>query len=73
MQNIFICEPGYEARVEQVSRIACRKLVTDMHYNARIQAVVDYNATHHHIKVSKTKARNMRLRQEQHLQVNIAY
>jgi len=47
------------------------KLVTDMHYEARVQAIVTYNATNLGTKISKAEARNMRLTREQHLQVNI--
>ena len=36
MQDFYRCELGYEAMVAQVADIACRKLVKDMHYEARV-------------------------------------
>jgi hypothetical protein len=36
MQDFFRCEAGYEARVDVVAITSCKKLVVDMHYEARI-------------------------------------
>ena len=44
MQDFYRCEPGYEAMVTQVADTACPKLVKDMHYEARVQAVITYCA-----------------------------
>ena len=41
MQDFFLCQEGYEARAARVAHKACYKLVKDMHYEARNQAVVD--------------------------------
>lgn len=30
--DFFICEAGYEARVDVVATTSCKKLVVDMHY-----------------------------------------
>jgi hypothetical protein len=35
MQDFFICEAGYEARVDVVATTSCKKLVVDMHYEAQ--------------------------------------
>ena len=42
MQDFHRCEPGYEAIAAKVADTACRKLVKDMHYEARVQAVITY-------------------------------
>ena len=42
MQDFYRCEAGYEDRANQVANKACFKLVKDMHYEAHIQAVVQY-------------------------------
>ena len=48
----------------------CKKLVVDMHYEAGIQAVINYHGTILGTKVSKADARTMTLEPEQYLQVN---
>jgi hypothetical protein len=72
MQDFFRCQEGYEARAARVAHEACKKLVKDMHYEARIQAIVTYHAGIR-VKVTKTEARNMRLTREQYLGVNIEH
>ena len=52
---------------------ACYKLVKDMHYEARVQAIVTYKATYLGSKINKTQARNMRLTREEYIQVNIEH
>ena len=42
MQTYYRCEEGFEARAEQVTTKACKKLVTDMHHEVHIQAIVTY-------------------------------
>ena len=42
MQTYYRCEEGFEGRAEQVTTKACKKLVTDMHHEVRIQAIVTY-------------------------------
>jgi hypothetical protein len=44
MQDFFRCEAGYEARADVVATTSCKKFVVDMHYEARIQAIVSYLA-----------------------------
>jgi hypothetical protein len=45
MHDFFRCEAGYEARVDVVATTSCKKLVVDMHYEARIQAIVSYHGS----------------------------
>jgi hypothetical protein len=73
MQDFFICEQGFEVRAASVAQKAYYKLMKDMHYEARIQAIITYNATYLGLKINKTQARNMRLTREQYLQVNIEH
>jgi hypothetical protein len=42
MQDFFRCEARYEARADVVATTSCKKLVVDIHYEARIQAIVSY-------------------------------
>ena len=70
MQTYFRCEEGSEARADLVATKACKKLITDMHHEARIQAIITYYGTKHGEKVSKEEARKMTLTQDQYLQVD---
>jgi hypothetical protein len=63
MQDFYRCEQGKEAQAEVVSTRACRKLVTDIIYEARLQAIVNYNAMVKGRRVSKVEARGMTLSQ----------
>ena len=45
----------------------------DMHYEARVQAIIDYYAQYRGMKVKKEEARTMNLTQEQFLKVNIEH
>jgi hypothetical protein len=53
MRNFFICEAGYEARTDVVATTSCKKLVMDMHYEARIQAIIIYHGSVLGEKVTK--------------------
>ncbi|XP_072148972.1 uncharacterized protein [Setaria viridis] len=67
--DFFRCQEGYEARAATVAHEAAKKLVKDMHYEARVQAIIDYYASYRRMKINKTKARTMKLTREQYLQV----
>ena len=70
MHDFYRCEPGYEAMAAQVADTTCRKLVKDMHYKARVQAVITYYADVEKRKIDKDVARNMFLTRKQYLRVN---
>jgi hypothetical protein len=61
MQDFFRCEAGYEARADVVATTSCKMLVMDMHYEARIQAIVTYHGSVLGERVTKTQARTMSL------------
>ena len=61
---------GNDARGMQVATKACYKLVADMLYEARIQAVIDYKAKIEKVRIYKGPARDIRLTRKQYLQVN---
>jgi hypothetical protein len=69
MQDFFRCEVGYEAREDVVATTSCKKLVVDMHYEARMQAIVSYHGSVLGEKVTKQQARTMSLTRDQYLQV----
>ena len=70
MQDFFRCQDEHEARAGAVATKCYKKLVVDMHYEARIHAVVTYHGTVLGTKVTKRDARSMTLTQDQFLQVN---
>ena len=72
MQDFFRCQPGQEARAYQVAYASCKRRVSDLYYEARLQAHVDYHATYHKRRINKTQARRQTeiLTREQYLQVN---
>ena len=71
IQDFFRCELGWEVAARAVANKACHKLVGDMHYEARLQAVVTYNVTFEFRKVTKKEARKETLTKEQYMKVNI--
>ena len=70
MQDFFRCEAGYKARADVVATTSYKKLVVDMHYEARIQAIVSYHGSVLGEKVTKQQAQTMLLTRDQYLQVN---
>ena len=73
MQDFFRCEEGYEAKADAVADKAAKKLVKDMHYEARIQAMIQYHAKILRVRLPKSAARTMRLTPKQYLKVNIEH
>ena len=73
MKDLFRCEEGYEAKADVVANKAAKKLVKDMHYEARIQVVIQYHVEILRVKLPKSVARTMRLTPEQYLKVNIEH
>ena len=73
MQDFYRCEEGMMPRAMQVASKVCFKLVADMLYEARIQAVVDYKAHIENVSVKKPAARDIRLTREQYVQVSVQY
>ena len=69
----FRCEEGYEAKMDVVANKAAKKLVKDMHYEARIQAMIQYHVEILRVRVPKRATRTMRLTQEQYMKVNIEH
>ena len=61
MHDFFRCQDGHEARADAVATKCRKKLVVDMHYEVRIQAVVTYHGTILGMKVTKRDARTMTL------------
>jgi hypothetical protein len=70
MQDFYKCQPGYEEKARVVAKKACKTLVHNMHYEARIQTVIDWHATYNGIVYKKQQARLMTLTWEQYLMVN---
>ena len=73
MQDFFRCEEGYEAKADAVADKAAKKLVKDMHYEARIQAVIQYHVKILRERIPKRVIRTMSLTSEKYLKVNIEH
>ena len=67
ISNYYRCEKGFEAKTEQVTTKACKKLVTDMHHEARIEAIVTYYRSKLGERKTKKDAREMQLTREQYV------
>ena len=73
MQDLFRCDEGYEAKADAVADKATKKLIKDMHYEARIRAMIQYHVEILRVRVPKSATRTMRLTPEQYLKVNIEH
>jgi hypothetical protein len=54
MQDFFRCQDGFEAKADMVAIRCCKKLAVDMHYEARLQAIISFHTTILGEKVTKT-------------------
>jgi hypothetical protein len=71
MQDFYRVEPGYEQQANQILAAKCIKLMKDMHYEARIQAIIQYKAEYKHVKINKETARITTLTRERYMLVSI--
>jgi hypothetical protein len=69
MLKFFKPEERLEQRADRAVHTACRKYITDMHYESRHQCHIDYYALVRKMSLSKTEARQMTLTREQYLEV----
>jgi hypothetical protein len=70
MQLYYRCEEGFEVRAEAVLTKACKKLIVDIRYEARVQAIVTYHRSILGEDVKKLQARSMMLTRDQYIQVD---
>ena len=70
MQDFYRCQEGYEAKAASISKEAVKKLVKDMHYEARVQAIIEFYAQYRSMKVKKEEARTMNLTKDQFMSVS---
>ena len=70
MQDFYRCMEGHEARANEQAHMACYKLVKDMHYKTRVQAVILYCANYEDRSVKKPAAKDIFLTRDQYLKVN---
>ena len=71
MQDFFRVQEGQEEAASLVLTKLCKKLVKELHYVARIQAVVTFNASYLGNKLSKKEARTMVLAKQDYLRVTL--
>ena len=71
MQDYFKLEEGYSQQVaDEVAGNACFKLVSDMWYEARGQAVRTFYATYKGRRLSKDEYKSINLTKEEYMMVN---
>jgi hypothetical protein len=70
---VFVCRISSDAWMDVVATMCYKKLVMDMHYKARIQAIITFHTSVLGEKVSKKDAKTMSLTWDQYLQVNIEH
>jgi hypothetical protein len=73
MQLYYRCEEGFEVRAEAVLTKACKKLIVNIHYEARVHAIVTYHRSILGEDVKKPQARSMMLTRDQYIQVDKKY
>ncbi|XP_021320254.1 uncharacterized protein LOC8071000 isoform X1 [Sorghum bicolor] len=57
MWDFFRVEPEYEEQANHIFGTKCVKSIKDMHYEARIQAIINYKAQYEHVKIHKDVAK----------------
>ena len=67
MQDFFRIQEGQEESAYQVAYASYKRRVTDLHYESRLQAHMDYNAMFLLRRVNKDEARRMTLTREQYI------
>ena len=70
MQDFYRCQEGFEAKAKSVSEQAAKKLMKDMHYEARAQAIIEFYAQYRSMKVKKEEARTINLTKDQFMSVS---
>ena len=73
MQDFYRWEDGTLPEATMVANTTCYKLVADMLYEARVQAIMDYKARIEKVKVKKPAARDIRLTREQYVHVSVQH
>jgi hypothetical protein len=71
MQDFYRAELGQEAAVQAQVKRACAKLIKDLRYESRVQAVVDYNHKVLRSKIDRKEAKKIHLTADQYMQVNV--
>ena len=60
---------GHEAKAEKVLTRMAKKLIHDMHYEARVGCVVKFYAIHRNTRLKKKDARDIHMSRAQYLKV----
>jgi hypothetical protein len=70
MQDFYRCQPGFEQRVDVMMTTICKKKVSDLLYETRVQAVITYYGTILGQRLIKRDARTTMLTRQQYMEVN---
>ena len=71
LQMYFAMQPGKHEECMAVLFKICTKMVTDMHYDARVSCVLNWYAEKRNVRISKSQARNKHLDAWQYMQVGL--
>jgi len=71
MQDFFRLQEGFEDTADMVLTKACKRLVKQLHYEARVQAIITYHGSYLATKVTKKEARDMSMTKEEFMKVNV--
>lgn len=67
--DFYKCEEGKDQEAEHVQEKVCMRLVQDMHYDARVQAVVTYYVDKKKEPMTRDQAKTKYLEKDQYMQV----
>ena len=73
MQDFYRLAEGFEEKADELQERKCKKMILDMHYEAQVQCVINYNAAKLGKKMLKAEVRNYKLTQEQCEEVKFEY
>jgi hypothetical protein len=71
VQNYYKLEEGMKAVAELVITKACTKLVVDLHYEGRLQCIINWHRAILREKITKDDARTLQLTRDEYIQVAI--
>jgi hypothetical protein len=67
----FAMQPGKHAECMAMLYKICTKMVTDMHYDARVSCVRNWYTEKRNVRISKSQARNKHLDAWRYMQVSL--
>ena len=72
MQDFFRCDPEHYEACRLIILTKVWKIIRDMFYEARLQAVMDYHRQHLHQRCDRAMAKSIYLTKEQYMMVSMS-